>query len=141
MRATVKQFAKYAACGTAATAVQTGVFYLFAYFVWPQALDGTLADETRRNYAVYSNLAAFPFSNTFAYVTNALWVFTGGRHSRLTEFLLFQLVSGLSFGAGLLGGPQLIDWFGISTHLAQGGLIVSSAVFNFLLRKFLIFAR
>lgn len=141
VRAAAKQFIKYAVFGFLATVVQTGVFYLFAFFVWPQALDDTLADATRRNYAVYSNLAAFPFSNTFAYVTNALWVFTGGRHSRLVEFGLFQLVSFLSFGAGLLGGPQLIQWFGISTHLAQGGLIASSALFNFILRKFVIFAR
>ena len=91
--------------------------------------------------AVYANIAAFPISNTFAYVSNALWVFTGGRHHRIKEFLLFNLVSAISFSFGLVAGPQLIKWFGVSTHLAQASFVVTSATVNFFIRKFFIFQK
>jgi putative flippase GtrA len=135
----ILQFAKYTVCGTLATGVQLVCFYLFATYVWPEALDRSLADEIRRDGAVFSNVLAFPISNTFAYVTNAIWVFTGGRHGRLKEFVLFTFVSSISFAAGLVAGPQLIRWFGISTHLAQASFIASSALVNFIVRKFVVF--
>jgi len=137
----VLQFAKYTLCGTLATGVQLAAFYLFATFIWPEALDRSLPDEIRRNGAVLSNLLAFPISNTFAYVTNAIWVFTGGRHHRVTEFVLFTLVSSVSFFAGLVAGPQLIRWFGISTHLAQASFVATSALVNFTVRKLFVFQR
>jgi len=133
------QFVKYSLCGTLATVVQLGGFYLLAYTWLPDALDGGLPETLRRNAAVYANLAAFPVSNAVAYVTNAVWVFTGGRHSRWKELLLFYLVSATSFGAGLVGGPQLIAWFGISTHAAQASFVVTSACANFVIRKFFVF--
>ena len=135
------QFAKYTICGTMATGVQLTCFYLFARYIWPEALDRSLPDEIRRNGAVLSNVLAFPISNTFAYVTNAIWVFTGGRHNRVKEFLLFTLVSSISFSAGLAAGPQLIHWFGISTHLAQASFVATSALVNFTVRKLFVFQR
>ena len=135
------QFLKYSICGTLATGVQIGVFYLLATHVWPAALDRAVTDELRRDGAVYANVAAFPISNTFAYISNALWVFTGGRHRRFKEFLLFNLVSAISFGAGLVAGPQLIKWFGVSTHLAQASFVATSAAVNFFIRKFFIFRK
>lgn len=133
------QFVKYGLCGILATVTQVVVFYLLVFTLFPLALDSAVPDGVRRNHAVLANLVAFPLSNTVAYVTNAIWVFTGGRHSRLREFMIFTGVSAVSFSAGLLGGPQLIQWFGISTHLAQASLIVSSAAVNFLARKFIVF--
>ena len=135
------QFVKYSLCGGLATSVHVGIFYLLALTVLPTALDHGVAENVRRDGAVLANVVGFPFSNTVAYLSNALWVFTGGRHSRLKEFLLFNLVSALSFGAGLVAGPQLIRWFGISTHLAQCSFVASSALANFALRKLVIFRR
>ena len=74
-------------------------------------------------------------------MTGLIWVFTGGRHNRFREFLLFTLVSSFSFSAGLVGGPQLIRWFGISTHLAQASFVASSAMVNFIVRKLFVFQR
>ncbi len=135
------QFAKYGFCGGLATVIGLGTFYLLALTVFPNALDRSVSDEVRRNYAVYANLCAWPLSNVFAYLSNAVWVFTGGRHHRAKEFLYFSLVSFISFGAGLLAGPQLIKWFGISTHLAQASLVVTSVLVNYVLRKFFIFQK
>lgn len=136
------QFGKYGFCGVVATVVQLGIFYAFCLTLFPAALDHhDVSDAVRRNNAIYANLCGFPISNTIAYLTNALWVFTGGRHHRVKEFLLFTLVSGISFGAGLAGGPQLIKWFGLNTHLAQGSMVVTSALVNYVLRKFFIFQK
>lgn len=135
------QFAKYTVCGTLATGVQLAFFYLFATSIWPDALDRGMSDELRRNGAVFSNVLAFPISNTFAYITNAIWVFSGGRHHRFKEFVLFTLVSSISFAAGLVAGPQLIRWFGISTHLAQASFIATSALVNFTVRKLFVFRK
>jgi len=134
------QFAKYGVCGVLATVVHVGLFYLFALTLFPMALDHSAVElALRRNNAMYSNLVAFPLSSTFVYVTNAFWVFTGGRHHRVKEFLIFTLVNAISFAAGLVAGPQLIKWFGINTHLAQASFVVTSALVNFVIRKFLVF--
>ncbi len=137
----VVQFLKYGVCGVLATVIGVGSFYLLAFTVFPSALDRDVSNEIRRNHAVYANLWAWPVSNLFAYLSNAFWVFTGGRHHRIKEFVYFGGVSLGSFGAGLLAGPQLIKWFGISTHLAQGSFVVTSVLVNFVLRKFFVFQR
>jgi putative flippase GtrA len=94
----------------------------------------------KQRHALISNLFAFPPAATVNYFFNIAFVFTTGRHSRLREFALFILVSLLSFAAGLFCGPFLISR-GLDPWLAQGGLMVSSALVNFLCRKFLVFLR
>lgn len=132
------QFCKYGLCGVAAVTVQVAFAYLF--MIWfPASKASGLPDEQRAWNAFTSNLLAFPLSNLVAYVTNALWVFNGGRHSRWVEFLLFTGIALVSFLAGILGGPFLIKHFGISHHLAEGGFVITSALVNFLCRKFLVF--
>lgn len=133
------QFIKYGCCGVAATAVQIAIAYLLNH--WFPWVDASLADETRAKNQIIANLIAFVFSNTTAYVTNVLWVFESGRHSRSREFATFTLISFASFCAGLFGGPFLIHKFGINSHLSQIGLIITSAMVNFVCRKFLVFKR
>lgn len=136
------QFAKYGVCGVLATAVQVGLFYCFALTIFPQALDHQNASlAARGNHAIYANLAAFPFSNTLAYLTNVLWVFTTGRHNKTKEFFFFTIVSAVSFSVGLVAGPQLIKWFAVSTHLAEAGFVISSALVNFIIRKSFVFLK
>ena len=133
------QFVKYGCCGVAATVAQIGVAYLLdAWFPW---VDGSISDDTRAKNQVIANLIAFVFSNATAYTTNVLWVFESGRHSRVREFTFFTLIAFASFCAGLFGGPFLIHKFGINSHLSQIGLVVTSALVNFVSRKFLVFKR
>ena len=84
-------------------------------------------------------MIAFMFSNLTAYLINIAWVFESGRHNRIIEIGFFYLVSGISMviGTALMG--FLIDRLGIATTLAFGANILTSLVFNFVLRKFLIF--
>jgi len=134
------QFLKYSLCGTAAVGVHLIVFVLLTISVLPAYETSHLPADTREANALWSNLIAWPFGNIVAYLANALWVFTPGRHSRLREFALFSSISFFSFGIGLLAGPLLISE-GLPVGLAQTGFLVSSAVVNFVCRKFLIFLR
>ncbi|MEM0897970.1 MAG: GtrA family protein [Verrucomicrobiota bacterium] len=142
------QFCKYVTCGFAATFVLIGVSYALMYTVLPAFSGMTLAngdpvtDEIRERNNIYANAIAFIPSNFVAYFLNVAWVFEGGRHNRWKEFGLFTLISAISFFAGLFGGPKLIiGIFGLSTHLSQLSFMVTSALVNFVCRKFLIFAR
>jgi putative flippase GtrA len=136
------QFVKYALCGVIATVVQLTITIVLGSTVFPtfEGLVGhDIPDHIREINLIYANLVAFPFANLAAYLLNALWVFTPGRHSKWKEFSLFTVISGISFGAGLFGGPELIGWFGVPSWFAQIGFIVTSALVNFVCRKFLVF--
>ena len=137
------QFAKYGICGVAATLVHLGVFSLLSHTIFPAhdyLSEGGIDDALKERNALFSNLIAFPIANTVAYYLNTWYVFTPGRHSRWREFCLFTLISFFSFGVGLLSGPLLISR-GLNPWFAQLGLTVTSAIVNFLARKFLVFLR
>ena len=65
--------------------------------------------------------------------------FTGGRHHRVIEFLIFTAINVVSGAAGIFAGPMLRGVLGTSWWLAQASLIVTSALVNFVCRKFLVF--
>ncbi|MDF1824257.1 MAG: GtrA family protein [Verrucomicrobiales bacterium] len=129
--------------GLGSTVVHLTVFALISHYVFPAHgylnIEG-LDAATREKHAIWSNLIAFPFSNFFAYFTNAKFVFTKGRHSTFREVFLFTAISFLSFIAGLLSGPVLISR-GLDPWIAQFGFMISSALVNFVSRKFFVFSR
>lgn len=138
------QFIKYGISGVVATLFQLGIAVVLGSTLFPtfEGLVGeSIPDLLRERNLKIANLLAFPFANMVAYYVNVLWVFTPGRHSRWREFWLFTGVSALSFGAGLFGGPKLIGWFGVPSGVAQAGFIVTSALVNFVCRKFLVFSK
>jgi len=132
------QFTKYGLCGISAVVAHNVVVYLLGTWI-PFSRGSGLENTVRSNNQILANLIAFPIGNAVAYATNALWVFEGGRHSRTREFLFFTAISFVSFLVGLLGGPLLVRYYGISEHFAQGGFILTSALVNFACRKFLVF--
>lgn len=133
------QFGKYGVFGVVAVVVHNVVVVWLSYDVIP-AVESLVDDDRQRaiNQTI-NNLIAFPVSNVVAYTTNALWVFTGGRHHRVREFFYFTLISLIAFVAGLFGGPYLVELFGVPFWLSQGGFIVTAALVNFISRKFLVF--
>ena len=135
------QLGKYGVCGVGATVLHNVVVvYLSLRADWFPAVESLVADDSlRARNQTINNLIAFPIANTFAYITNSIWVFTGGRHSRLVEFLIFTGISLISFLAGLLGGPLLVELFGVPFWVSQLGFVVTSAMVNFVCRKFLVF--
>ncbi len=141
----VIQFGKYGMCGVASVVVLLACTYSLTYTLLPamegMTVDGApISDALRERNLMLANIIAFLPSNLTAYALNALWVFTPGRHSRWTEFGLFTGISAVAFAAGLVG-PKLIGWFGVSTHFAELSLVVTSALVNFVCRKFLVFLK
>lgn len=140
----VIQFLKYGVCGVGATIVHHGIFFILSYTVIP-AGDGMVVNgqpitaEMRYWNGIVNNSLAFVPSVLFAYLTNVLWVFTPGRHSRAVEFFLFFTIGMIAFAAGLFGGPMLIKWFGIPTWMSQITFLFTSFAVNFICRKFFIF--
>ncbi len=140
----VIQFAKYGICGGIATVVHNGIALTLAYTVIP-AIDGMTIDgaeiteDLRKKNLMLNNCIGFVFGNIAAYLTNALWVFQGGRHSRFVEFILFTLVSGVSFISGIFAIKLLIDIWHVHSLVAQGGFIITAILVNYVCRKFFIF--
>ncbi len=135
----IVQFAKYGFCGVVATLSHTAAAWWFSVH-WFPAFDGAPKDVLKWN-QIYANLWALPIGNMVAYLTNVIWVFTGGRHNRWLEFALFSLVNLVSGVAGILAGPFLRDWLQTGWWIAQLMLIVTSALVNFCCRKFIVFQK
>lgn len=132
------QFIKYGICGLASFIVHQMIWLALATWVFP-CIDSAIPREVRAWNSTLSNAVAVLFSTAVAYVTNILWVFTPGRHSRMVEILSFFGIGVISFGGGLAAGPYLIKMFGIDTRLAQLSMAVTSVLINFVCRKFFIF--
>ena len=145
------QFVKYAIGGALATAVEILVFYLVAIWLLPALGPGDpaarllglhvapLAEAARSAHYVGGKAIAFVFSNLAAYVVNALWVFTPGRHSRKVEFALFYALSATSFTLGTALAWLLIKWTGLPTTYAFAANGAASIAINYAGRKFVVF--
>jgi putative flippase GtrA len=135
----VVQFVKYGCCGVVAF-LSHNVTAWWLSRTWFPAFEGLPQEVLARN-QIHANLVALALSNLVAYVTNALWVFTGGRHHRWVEFGLFTLVNAISGAAGIFAGPFLRAHLPIGWTVAQVALILTSTLVNFVCRKFLVFQR
>jgi putative flippase GtrA len=138
------QFMKYAICGGAATVASMGTWLVLCLTVFPamdwMKIDGEpISDGLRARNSTISNIIGWVFGNIVAYLTNVLWVFKDGRHSRWFEFFFFSAISAVATLAGLAAGPLLIELFGIPTLLSQGTLVITAVLVNYACRKFFIF--
>lgn len=145
------QFVKYGICGGVATFVDILVFYTLAFNFIPALTNsdpivthlhlqvGAIPEATRSNHFVIDTVLAFLFSNTTAYILNALWVFTPGRHQRHIEIALFYIVSIISIATGTFIGWVMIKYFGLSTSFSYVSKCVAALMINYVCRKFVIF--
>jgi len=132
------QFFKYGVCGVIATAVLTFVWVLARIYI-PDYIADDLPPETLKLNMAYVMVVAFIIANLVAYFSNRIFVFTPGKHSFLREMFLFFLISAISFTAGNFAK----DWFidnGLHKDFAIGAFAVSSALVNFVARKYLVFS-
>lgn len=148
------QFIKYLFCGGITFVVDVAAFYTMAWLVLPslRANDpfglviGMFGGEIRsvpeavllRNFVV-NKIVAFLTSNTVAYVTNALFVFSGGRHRRGREVLLFYLFSTVSFGVFTWLSRVLIGRYGWDVSWSYFFVFGLAMIANFTMRKRLVF--
>jgi putative flippase GtrA len=150
------QAVKYFGFGTTAAGVDQLLFYGLAWRVLP-ALRGSdpvvqwlsdllgweavVADEVmlERNYWIIK-VICFVVANTLVYLLNRAFVFESGRHRSGVELGLFFSVSLLQFVWIWLGGV-LITELGWEVTYANWSMMLTGAVSNFVLRKFVVFKR
>ena len=149
----VVQFLKYSIAGGLATLVDIVIFSLLGWKVFPCLKEGELvvrwfdlavpqlSDVARAIHYVLSKSLTFLVSNFVAYITNVIWVFHPGRHSRGREIFLFYAVSVTSFILGTLLAAALIRWLGIGTAPAYIANMLASLSINYAGRKFFVFQR
>lgn len=138
------QFVKYGMCGVLAVIVHSVTFALISYDVWPAhkglKIDGVVIsmDLLIRNFVI-CNVIGFLTSNVAAYLTNLWFVFEGGRHHRVLEFLMFTAVASIGLIAGLVTGIAALKSGVASSWISTFILIITAALVNFACRKFFIF--
>ncbi|MBT7982260.1 MAG: GtrA family protein [Akkermansiaceae bacterium] len=137
------QIIKYGFCGLLTTIVHIFIVYALGLTINP-AIGEHISKDLKESRTIINNVFTFLISNTIAFKLNVKFVFNSGRHSKTKEIILFFTVSGVSFFAGLLSIPlvfELVDTNKGIEHLANGAFIISSALMNFLCRKYIIFAK
>ena len=138
------QFIKYGCCGVLAVIVHSLTFWWMGsqFFEVATMVDGrpkTLPSMVWPDFVVAQTIGFFA-ANVAAYLTNLAFVFTGGRHNRVLEFLIFTAVSSIGHVSGLALSIWNINYGeGSSTWLATAILIITSMMVNFVCRKFIIF--
>lgn len=131
------QLFKYGICGIIATLVLTAC-YAYANWKFPDYLSQDLPKtEFKRNFA-WVMFYSFVAANLVAYFSNRFFVFTPGKHRFWIEMVIFFGVSAASFYGGEIAKNYIIDQ-GMHKHIAFSSFAVSSALVNFIARKYLVF--
>ncbi len=134
------QFGKYGICGVISLLVFITVTTI-GRSLYPQHFSLDLSQSTRSwNNSLIQFIAFIP-SNLIAYILNRWLVFTPGRHQVRKEFALFTLISFLSFSLGLILPVWLVQTFNALNKIADLSFIISSAMVNFVCRKFFVFEK
>lgn len=133
------QFFKYGLCGVLSTVVLVTVLLLFEFYA-PQFMSDALPVEQRQANLRIALFSAFVPANLFAYFTNRWLVFTPGKYGFWSEIGIFTLISIISFIGGEVGKIWMVN-AGFPNWVAAGAFAVSSALVNFVARKFLVFSR
>jgi putative flippase GtrA len=145
------QFVKYGAIGAISTAVQALAFYILAttafkclkaddvavkLFGFPAV---SVSDAVRALRFAAATMLAFAVSNVFCWLMNRAFVFRAGRYRWPAELALFLLVSATAMALATALSGFLIARCGLMTTIAVLVEVVVSFLFNFLIRKFVIF--
>ncbi len=148
------QLLKYTISGCIAVAIDIIVFYLLAWLAFPclQPQDPVAkiltylgfivkevsADTLIRNYWIIKTTCFF-LSNGVVYLLNILFVFEAGRHRKHIEIVLFYAFSVFQFTLFSWIGGVLISQLNWNVTYAYFVVLVLAVIFNFIVRKKLIF--
>jgi putative flippase GtrA len=134
------QFGKYGVCGVISVVFLALVIYL-GEILAPQYFSEELPDKTLAWNTAILHFIAFVPSNFVAYGLNRWLVFTPGRHSAKKELTLFTIISLLSFSLGEVLPFWFINNLDLPRPVVHFSFIISSAMVNFVCRKFLVFEK
>lgn len=96
------------------------------------------AETLSFNTNVFNTIAFIP-STLVAYFTNRFLVFTPGKHGIWVEFGIFALIATISYMGGTVASAWIVKSFSVPGYVGSLGFMVSSAMVNFICRKFIIF--
>ena len=115
------------------------------------AITGYDPDIERKKNSFINNTIAFALSTVVAYILNVAFVFTSGRHSKQKEIILFVGVSLTSYVGGMVAVDLVFRYLGniealagvtrFLSVIANLGFAVTSAMVNYVCRKFIIFQK
>lgn len=134
------QFGKYGVCGVLSVLVFLAVA-LTGQHLFPGSFSQDLPGDLRAKNFILLHLTAFLPSNFTAYALNRWLVFTPGRHSAGKEVFFFTIVSFLSFILGEFLPFWLVKSINVPSIVAHLSFVISSALVNFVCRKFLVFEK
>ncbi len=135
------QFGKYGVCGVLSVVVLAIVIWL-GETLFPQLFSEDLPEKKLAWNTAILHLIAFVPSNFTAYALNRWLVFTPGRHSLKKELILFTIISLLSFSLGeILPYFLIVTEVNVPRNVVHFSFIISSALVNFVCRKFLVFEK
>lgn len=132
------QFLLYVGCGCGSLVILIGVTMLCEWLA-PGHVAPSLPDNVRARNLIDFQIAAFVPANLFAWWANRTFVFKGRRHRLRHELALFFAIAAASFLLGLALPYWLVTEFGLGNALANLIFAWSSAIWNFALRRVLIF--
>jgi len=132
------QFFKYVIFGFLATGVLLGVYFIVRE-CYGEYLADDLPKEVMKSHLARVMFVAFVLGSSVAYVTNRLFVFTPSHRHWVMEFVIFLVVSAASFYAGNFAKDWFID-AGLNKDIAALSFAVSSALVNFVARKYVVFS-
>ncbi|MFK5921664.1 MAG: GtrA family protein [Verrucomicrobiota bacterium] len=141
------QFGKYGFCGALAVMIHLSVVYALGLTIFP-AIGENLPIELKQHNGTLNNIIAFFISGSVVYWLNIKFVFKSGRHSALVEIILFFAVSAIPLAAAsgvnwlIYHNSEMLSEFHMQKHvehIANFGFILTSALVNFVARKFIIF--
>lgn len=134
------QFGKYGVCGVISVVVLLAVTWCGRQ-LYPELFALTLDPAKRSFHNSVLQFIAFVPSNFTAYYLNRWLVFIPGRHSTKVELTLFTIISLISFSLGLVVPVWLVNAYNIPNGAADLSFVISSALVNFVCRKFFVFEK
>lgn len=145
------QFIKYGAIGVLATGIQVAIFSLLAATClkcltvddfavrWLGLPAADITDAVRGVRFAIATAIGFVFANIVCWLLNRAFVFRSGKFAWYKEFLMFIGVSGVAMVLATALSWVLIHKLSMMTTLAMLLEVVVSFLFNYFLRKFVIF--
>jgi len=113
--------------------------YALIDVLFPKYMADDLPKEILKQHLLHVLIIAFLISNLMAYITNRMFVFTPSDRGKLSELVIFLLVTGLSFFAGNAAKNWFID-LGMHKDIAALAFAFSTATVNFITRKYFVFS-
>ena len=136
-----KQVILYTICGGISALIMTviisGLNVLYPDYVDQERLSQELVSQHTN---VFNTIAFIP-SSLVAFFTNRILVFGAGKHPIALEFLIYSMISTVSYLGGIKGSAWIVESLNTPSYIGSIIFGVSTAIINFFCRKFIIFRK